>query len=418
MKKNTKNNEFNQAISLPSVNDNLCADIIKGMYEGKPLVGAGGLLTNLIRDLTKVALQGEMDAHLQENSLEHGNNRRNGHNYKTVKTASGSFELAVPRDRNSTFEPQLIKKRQTVLSEELDNKILGLYALGTSYDQISSHLEEIYGVEVSAATISAVTDKLVPAMNEWRSRPLEKVYTVLFLDAMFFKVRHDNKVTTRAVYNIMGINQTGHKDILGFYACETEGASFWLGVLHDLKARGIEDVLIACIDGLKGFPEAIASAFPRTEVQLCIVHQIRNSIKFVASKHAKEFMADLKTVYQASTRELAEYNLLQLDEKWGQKYPMVIKSWQQNWDNLSSYFKYSAEIKKLIYTTNPIEGFHRQVRKYTKTKGSFTSENALFKLLFCAIKEITKKWNQPIPNWGLTISQLDIYFPDRLNFGR
>lgn len=256
----------------------------------------------------------------------------------------------------------------------------------------------------------------MPQLNEWRSRSLEAIYAIVFLDAMFFKVRQDNKVTTKVVYNIMGINQNGHKDILGFYACESEGAHFWLGVLNDLKTRGMKDILISCIDGLKGFPEGINTVFPNTEIQLCIVHQIRNSLKYVASKDQKTFMVDLKTIYQADSRDVAEYNLLGLEEKWGKKYPMVIKSWQQNWDNLATYFKYSSEVRKLIYTTNPIEGFHRQVRKYTKTKGAFTSENALFKLVFCAIKQITAKWNMPIPNWAVTVSQLDIFFPDRLNF--
>ncbi len=403
---------------LPSTQDEALREIIKGMYEGKPLLGKGGLLTNLIKDLTHLALQGEMEAHLSDSSLESGNNRRNGSSLKTMKSSTGSFELEVPRDRQSSFEPQLIKKRQTVLNEELDNKILALYSLGTSYDQIASHLQEVYGVEVSSATISSVTDKLVPQLNEWRNRPLEPLYTIVFLDAMFFKAKADNKIMPKVIYNIMGITSTGRKDILGFYACESEGSHFWLSVLNDLKSRGVEDILIACIDGLKGFPEAIEAAFPRTEVQLCIVHQIRNSLKHVASKNQKEFMADLKTVYQASTQDLAEYNLLRLEEKWGSKYPMVIKSWQNNWPNLSTYFKYSHDVKKLIYTTNPIEGFHRQLRKYTKTKGAFTSENALFKLVFCAIKHITAKWNQPLPNWALTISQLDIFFPNRINFGR
>ena len=335
-----------------------------------------------------------------------------------MKTASGSFELDVPRDRNGSFEPQLIKKRQTVLTEELDNKILALYSLGTSYDDISSHLSDIYGVEVSAATISAITDKLMPMLTEWRSRPLEEIYPIVFLDAMFFKTRQDNKVVTKVVYNIMGINQDGHKEILGFYTCESEGAHFWLAVLNDLKARGVKDILIACVDGLKGFPEAINNIFPLAEIQLCVVHQIRNSIKYVASKNQKEFMNDLKTIYQAPSKETAEENLLALEEKWGDKYQMVIKSWNNNWEHLSSYFKYSPELRKLIYTTNPIEGFHRQLRKYTKTKGAFTSENALLKLVFCAIKQIEEKWNQPIPNWSLTISQLDIYFPNRLKFGR
>jgi transposase-like protein len=419
MKKDRLNNNIaEQVTKLPSVQNEALSEIVQGLYQGKPLLGPGGLLTNLVKELTQIALQGEMDSHLQEDSLEEGSNRRNGITTKTVKTGTGSFELEVPRDRNSSFEPQLIKKRQTILNEELDNKILALYGLGTSYDGIASHLQEIYGVEVSAATISTVTDKLVPLLNEWRARPLEAVYAIVFLDAMFFKVKQDNKVTTKVIYNIMGISQSGNKDILGFYACESEGAHFWLSVLNDLKARGVEDILIACIDGLKGFPEAINTAFPSTEIQLCIVHQIRNSLKHVASKNQKEFMVDLKTVYQASSIELAENNLLQLEEKWGKKYPMVIRSWHENWENLSTYFKYSTEVRRLIYTTNPIEGFHRQVRKYTKTKGSFTSENALFKLVFCAIKQITAKWNMPVPNWALTISQLDIYFPNRLNFRR
>lgn len=251
--------------------------------------------------------------------------------------------------------------------------------------------------------------------TEWRSRPLEAIYAIVFLDAMFFKAKHENKMVTKVIYNIMGISQSGHKEILGFYACESEGAHFWLGVLNDLKARGVEDILIACIDGLKGFPEAIAAAFPQTEIQLCVVHQIRNSLKHVASKNQKAFMVDLKTVYQAETKDLAEYNLLKLEEKWGAKYPMVIKAWQTNWENLTTYFKYSTDVRRLIYTTNPIEGFHRQVRKYTKTKGAFTSEDALFKLVFCAINSISTKWDKPLPNWALTISQLDIYFPNRLN---
>ena len=401
--------------NLASLKPEALQEIIHGMYQGKPLLGPQGLLTQIAKDLTQLALQGEMEAHLTDSSLEEGGNRRNGLTTKTVKSSAGAFELEVPRDRNGTFEPQLVKKRQTILTDELDNKILALYGLGTSYSDISSHLLDIYGVEVSPATISAVTDKLLPQIAEWRSRPLESIYAIVFLDAMFFKTKQENKVVTKVIYNIMGINQSGHKEILGFYACESEGAHFWLGVLNDLKARGIEDILIACIDGLKGFPEAIQAAFPRTEVQLCVVHQIRNSIKHVASKNQKAFMVDLKTVYQAETKNLAEYNLLRLEEKWGDKYPMVIKSWQNNWDNLTTYFKYSSDVRRLIYTTNPIEGFHRQVRKYTKTKGAFVSENALFKLIFCAINNITVKWNQPLPNWALTISQLDIYFPNRLS---
>lgn len=231
----------------------------------------------------------------------------------------------------------------------------------------------------------------------------------------FFKAKHEQKVVTKVIYTIMGINQSGRKEILGFYSAESEGAHFWLGVLNDLKARGVEDILIAYIDGLKGFPEAIHASFPHTEVQLCVVHQIRHSLRHVASKNQKEFMVDLKAVYQAETKDLAEYNLIALEEKWGAQYPMVIKSWKNNWDPLTTYFKHSSDVRRLIYTTNPIEGFHRQVRKYTKTKGAFTSENALFKLIFCAITRIAVTWNQPLHHWALTISQLDIYFPDRLN---
>lgn len=406
----------NKVRNLPSVSPEAMGEILKGLYAGKPLFGEGGLLTELVKDLTQIALQGEMDAHLIDQGLEEAGNRRNGVSYKTLKTGGGSFELEVPRDRQCSFEPQLVKKRQTVLNDELDQKILALYSLGTSYDDITHHLQDIYGVEVSPATINTVTDRLIPQIAEWRSRPLDPVYAIVFLDAMFFKTKQDGKMMTKVLYNLMGIKPSGHKEILGFYACESEGATFWLGILNDLKARGIKDILIACVDGLKGFPEAINTAFPKTEVQLCIVHQIRNSLKFVGSKHQREFMTNLKTIYQADTKDLAEHNLLKLDEKWGEKYPMVIKSWQQNWDLLSTYFKYSKEVRKLIYTTNPIEGFHRQIRKYTKTKGAFTSENALFKLVYSAILNIEKKWNQPLPNWAMTISQLDIFFPQRLDF--
>lgn len=247
--------------NLSSLQPEALQEIIKGMYQGKPLLGPQGLLTQIAKDLTQLALQGEMESHLLENSLEVGSNRRNGISTKMMKSPAGSFELEVPRDRNGSFEPQLVKKRQTVLTDELDNKILALYALGTSYDSISSHLRDIYGVEVSRATISTITDKLLPQIAEWRSRPLEGVYPIVFLDAMFFRTKQDNKVVTQVLYNIMGINQRGIKEILGFYACESEGAHFWLGVLNDLKARGIQDILIACIDGLKGFPEAINTAF-------------------------------------------------------------------------------------------------------------------------------------------------------------
>lgn len=392
------------------------ARAIEDLKAGKSLMGSDGALAPLIKQIIEGSLEGELDAHL--NGLDDSeNNRRNGKLKKIVKSDVGAFELETPRDRNGTFEPQLVKKRQTILNAALDDKILALFSLGMGYEDISKHLTEMYGVEISKATISAVTDKLIPIITEWRSRPLETIYPIIFLDAMFFKTREENKVIQKAIYMILGINQQGHKDVLGFYSAESEGANFWLGVLNDLKNRGVEDILIACVDGLTGFPEAIQSAFPETEVQLCVVHQIRNSMRYVSSKDLKRFLADLKTVYAADTKELAEQNLLLLDEKWGQKYPIVLKSWQTKWDYLSAYFKYTKPVRRLIYTTNPIEGFHRQVRKYTKSKGAFTSVNALYKLIYSAITQIKKKWTMPVQDWALTISQLDIYFEGRLNVG-
>ncbi len=402
-----------------AIKDNMVFDFEKFQQEaieklknGQPLTGEGGILTPMIKQIIEASLEGEIEDHFANSPKEY--NRRNGKSRKLVKSASGSFELETPRDREGSFEPELVKKRQTILNASLDNKVLALYGLGMSHKDISTHLQEMYGVEVSSGLISKITDKLVPVITEWRNRPLESIYTIVFLDAMFFKAREDGKVVTKVLYNILGINQYGHKDILGFYIAESEGAHFWLGVLNDLKARGVEDILIACIDGLSGFPEAISAAFPRTEIQLCVVHQIRHSLKYIASKDQKIFMADLKLVYQADTKDLAEHHLLELDEKWGKKYPMVIRSWQNKWEPLTTYFKYSKDIRRLIYTTNAIEGFHRQVRKYTKSKGAFTSEGALIKLIYCAYQRIREKWNQPMHNWALTISQLDIYFENRL----
>jgi len=387
-------------------------EVVSGLKEGRPFLGKDGTVTPLIKKILEASLEGEIEAHVAETKPQ--SNRRNGKNSKRVKSESGTFELETPRDRNGSFEPEIVKKRQTVLNATLDNKILSLYSTGMSYSDISDHLVDIYGVEVSEATISTITNKLLPLVSEWRNRPLDAVYPIIFLDAMFFKVREEGRVVTKALYNILGINQDGHKEILGFYLADNEGSNFWLGILNDLKARGVEDIFIACIDGLTGFPDAIAASFPNTEVQLCIVHQIRNSIKYVASKDQKSFMVDLKTVYQAETKDLAESNLIKLDEKWGKKYPMVLKSWNNKWENLSAYFKYSHDIRRMVYTTNPIEGFHRQVRKFTKAKGAFTSEGALFKLVYCACQKIKEKWNMPIRNWALIISQLDIYFPGRL----
>jgi transposase-like protein len=390
-------------------------EAIDKLKSGQSLTGKDGILTPLIKEILEAALEGEMDSHLLDCKAQEQPNRRNGKLKKTMKTGTGSFELETPRDRDGSFEPELVKKRQTILNESLDNKVLSLYAAGMSYEAITEHLADMYGLEISTAKISLITDKLMPVITEWRNRPLEAVYPIVFLDAMHFKVREEGKVTSKAFYSVLGVTQEGRKDILGMYLSENEGAHFWLGVLNDLRARGIEDILIASIDGLKGFPEAIAQVFPKTEIQLCVVHQIRNSLKYVVSKDQKPFMVDLKLVYKATSKDLAEHRLLELDEKWGRKYPAVIKSWQANWEALSQYFKYPEELRRIIYTTNIVEGFHRQIRKYTKSKGAFTSENALLKLIYCACQKILEKWNQPMHNWALIISQLQIYFEGRLN---
>lgn len=387
--------------------------IAEAIREGKPLSGKGGILTPIIKRALETALEGEVDQHLEETKKE-GNNRKNGRLRKTVRSAYGDFELETPRDRDGSFEPQIVKKRQVTLTDELDQKIMKLFSLGMSYQDISENISEMYGIGVDKSQISAITDRMIPIIKEWQSRPLEKVYPIVFLDGMYSKARVDGKVQTQVVYNIIGITVEGKKEILGFYVCESEGANFWLSVLTDLQNRGVEDILIVCIDGLKGFPEAIQSIFPKSQIQLCVVHQIRNSLKYVSYKDKKKFMEDLKSVYKAETKELAEMNLLELDEKWGKKYQIVVKSWNENWEHLSTYFMYNKLIRKLIYTTNIIEGLHRIMRKFTKTKGGFTSEMALQKMIYCGIQAASKKWNMPLPDWAMTISQLDIMFPDRL----
>ena len=345
---------------------------IKG---GADLLGKDGALMPLIKKLMEAALEGEMDSHIIEEKSKGKSNRRNGKKSKTVKTSSGEVNIETPRDRTGTFEPQIIKKRQTILNESVDRKVLALFALGMGYKAISEHLAEIYGLEVSSAKISQITDRLLPIISEWRNRPLDSVYSVVYLDAIHYKVREEGKVVPKAIYTLLGINKEGRKEVLGLYLSETEGAKWWLHVLTDLKNRGIEDILIACIDGLKGFPEAINTIFPNTEIQLCVIHQIRNSLRYVVSKDQKAFMKDLKLVYQANSKDQAEDALLDLDDKWGEKYGLVIKSWNNNWTELSQYFKYPPELRKIIYTTNIVEGLHRQMRKFTKTKGAFANEN-------------------------------------------
>jgi len=386
-------------------------DAAARLKKGDGLLGKDGLLTPLLKDFLEEALNGELEGHLETDEQP---NRKNGKGSKSVKTDMGPIEIQTPRDRNGTFEPEILPKRQRSLNMGLDRQILALYARGSSLSDISDHLQEIYGLEVSTATISRVTDKILPLIQEWRSRPLESVYPFVWLDAIHYKVRHEGRVITRAVYCVIGLNQEGYKDLLGMYIGENEGSKFWLQVLTDLQNRGIEDIFIASIDNLNGFAEAIESIFPKAEVQLCVVHQIRNSQKYLSYKDLKPFMKDLKPVYQATTKALAEKHLDQLESNWGNKYPKVIESWRKNWDRLSNYFQYTKEIRRIVYTTNIIEGFHRQLRTITKSKGAFTSEDALMKLLFLAQENITSKWNRPVHNWNQTLSQLSIIFGERL----
>lgn len=386
---------------------------IEQLRSGTPLFGKGGALAPLLKDFLEAALEAEINIHLAEGQRALGN-RKNGHSKKLLKTSEGSFELSTPRDRDGEFEPQAVRKRETILAENLEKRIIGMYGLGMSFRDISAHIKEMYDTDISATTLSAITDKVIPLITQWQSRPLENLYCIVWLDAMYYKVKQDNKMVTRCVYNILGINVEGKKEILGCYVNENEGANFWLSVMTDLQNRGVADILIACTDNLKGFAEAIVTVFPKTEVQSCMVHQIRNSLKYVASKDQKEFIKNLKPVYQAVSKEMAENELNKLAEKWQKKYPVVIESWQRNWDKLSTYFKYPEAIRKLIYTTNTIEGYHRQIRKVTKTKGAFTSDMALLKLIYLATQNIQKKWTMPLANWSITVSQLSIIFGDRL----
>jgi len=391
-------------------------EILSQYRSGRRLTGKDGLLAPLIKQLTEVALEAEVESHIAQDVLSGNRNRRNGVNKKTIKgTSDGSFELETPRDRNGTFEPQIVKKHQTTISDEIEEKILSMYGIGMSYTDISVHIEDIYQVSISTATISAITDKIIDKVKQWQARPLDSMYPFVWLDAIHYKIKEGGKYISKAVYTVLGVGMDGKKEILGLYLSENEGANFWLSVLSDLNNRGLKDILIASVDGLKGFPEAIKTIFQKTEVQLCIIHQIRNSMRYVASKNHKEFMKDLKCVYQATTKALAEDELLKLDEKWGKKYPIVLQSWQNKWENLSVYFKYPPEIRKVIYTTNIIESVHRQFRKLTKTKGAFPNENSLLKLLFMGIKNAEKKWTMPIQNWSLTLSQLAIFFEGRLD---
>ncbi len=394
--------------------EQMSKDVIAQIRSGRSLFGKDGAFAPLLEKILNAALEGEMDAHLTREERELGN-RRNGKMSKQVQTPMGEVTVTTPRDRDATFEPQFIRKRETILADSLSDRILGLYATGTSTRDISDILEESFGTRISAETISAITDRVLPEVTAWRSRTLDPVYPIVWLDAVHYKARDEEsgRAVTRAIYNVLAIDMDGYKDLLGMYISKSEGANFWLNVLTDLQNRGVKDIMIACIDGLTGFPDAIKSVFPQPDIQLCIIHQIRNSMKYVGSKHQKEFMQDLKPVYKAATKEAAELELDKLEARWGEKYPIVIRSWREKWDNLSAFFQYSDPIRKIIYTTNAVEGYHRQLRKVTKNKGVFPNDDALLKLVYLAYTRISRKWTTPIPNWGQTAQQFAIKFGDR-----
>lgn len=363
-------------------------------------------------------LEAELDDELGYSKYDYRNkdtaNSRNGYSRKSVKTSAGSVEIAVPRDRNGEFEPQIIRKNETSLAGDIEEKILSMYAKGMTTNDISSHIEDIYGLEVSDSLVSRITDKILPVVKEWQQRPLESIYAVVFMDAIHYNVRSEGRIVKRAVYIAIGINMDGKKEVLGMYVGENESAKYWLSILNGLKNRGVEDILITCIDGLTGFPEAISTVYPKTEIQQCVIHQIRNSTKYVSYKDIKALMADLKRVYGAIDEETALYELEQFSARWDSKYPKISKSWQTHWAELSTYFKYPQSVRTLIYTTNSIENFNRQLRKVTKSKAVFPNDDALLKMLYLAQVDITKKWTGRRRDWGEIHSQLEVFFADRL----
>lgn len=381
------------------------------------LCGKNGLLQRLLGGMVEKMLDKEMKEHVgyPKHSKEGHNsgNSRNGKTSKIVQSSYGPVNIEVPRDRNGEFEPKLVKKRQTNISS-FDEKIISMYAKGMSTRDIQAHVQEIYGAEISPTSISNITEKVLDVAKEWQSRPLQKIYPILYFDAIHYKVREGGKVITKAAYTCLGIDFSGRKDVLGIWIGESEGARFWLGVFTELKNRGIQDIFIACVDGLKGLPEAINAIFPKAEIQLCIIHMIRNSFKYVSCKYSKEFVEDLKLIYRAESEKKAEDNLQKLQVKWGEKYPLAVRPWVNHWENIKTFLKFPEEIRTIIYTTNAVESLHRQFRKLTKTRAVLPTDESLFKLLFLAVSGLSEKWTMPIKRWKSALSQFAILYNDRL----
>jgi transposase-like protein len=397
-------------------------EMVNGYLKENP-VKNGTDVNALMREMMSVILEGSLDGEMDEElgyskydfRNKETDNSRNGYNPKTLHTSYGDMELDVPRDRNGEFEPKIVKKYQNTLTQDMEEKIISMYAKGMTTGDIESHMQELYGVDISDSTISRITDKILPIVKEWQERPLEEIYAVVFMDAIHFHVRSEGRIVKKAVYIAVGIDMSGRKDVLGMYVGENESAKFWLSIMNGLKNRGVRDILIACVDGLSGFPQAIEAVFPETEIQQCIIHQIRNTTKFVSYKDIKPLMVDLKRVYAAPTEDIALSELDLFDGKWGGKYPKIAKSWRDNWANLSTYFKYPEAVRRLIYTTNAIEGFNRQLRKVTKSKTVFPTDDSLLKMLYLATMDITKKWTGHRQDWGQIHSQLEIFFEERLS---
>ena len=396
------------------LDDKKIAELATSKDAQEAFFGKNGLIKDLIKSTLETALKAEMAHHLENSSeASPAKNKRNGKSVKTIKSDSGEFELDIPRDRAGDFEPQLVKKHQRRLAG-LDQKILALYARGLSTRDIQAEIQDMYGVELSPTLISQVTDNVMDEVKSWQNRPLEPQYPIVFLDALVVKVKENKQIINKAVYLALGINQDGLKEVLGMWVSPNEGAKFWLSVLTELQNRGMKDVFIFCTDGLTGFPEAIEAVYPKSKIQLCIVHMIRNSTKFVNWKDRKELCADLKHVYQAPTSDDAETALLEFAEKWDTKYPNISKMWQRHWENISTFFAYPEDIRRVIYTTNAIESLNMTVRKVIKNKRSFPSDEAMFKQIYLALNNIAKKWTMPIRHWAQAMNRFAIEFADRL----
>jgi putative transposase len=396
--------------------ERLKADLTKAKtYED--LMGKDGAIKKLITSSLETMLETELTEHLgyekYSTNGKNSGNSRNGKNTKTLKNDQGEIDIAVPRDRNGSFDPVVVKKYERTLGP-IEDKIISMYAKGMSTRDIQSHIQEIYGMYMSATLISNMTEKIIDLAKQWQNRILENIYPIVFFDAIHYKVQDEGKVVTKAAYTALGVDINGKKDLLGLWVGQAEGAHFWLNIMTELKNRGVEDILISCIDGLKGFPDAINTVFPKTEIQLCVIHLIRATLKYIAWKDMKAFMKDLKKVYGATTEEAALMELENLESVWGKKYPLPVKTWKQNWSNVSTFLKYPEEIRRLIYTTNIVESLHRQFRKVTKSKSVFPNDDSLKKMLFLAYRDISKKWTMALRDWSIVISHFSVIFNDRL----